>query len=208
MKYVDEELLKARKELERKAKEEKEERDKVIEEENKESIFNGEVHIDGELVAFEERKNEELHISIWMPKELEMLPEEMIAAVYPMGNRPKLVYTGRNINMSIAFNPTNHQIPNNNVADFLQYYKKMLENMGPKNRITSTGIVDSGEYHIGCIEAITQAMDTSVKNHMFYISINGNLLMGNITYPLKFRKRQEVISREMISSLKVLEEEC
>lgn len=207
MGYADEEILKEKRRLKNEAI--KNQSEETIEKEIEESIFDGTVHIYGESVNFSQRVLEELGISIWMPEQFFLFDDELRKLVYPLGNAPTHVFGAKDLPFNVAFNYTSNWIPNNEMKEFLKLAVKTMENLGPKMRILKTEIINrdinNENINIGNIEFISNAIDTSVYNVMFYISLHGRLFIGTINFPNKDRKRLIPIAKEIVESFSILE---
>lgn len=205
MGYADEEILKEKRRLKNEAI--KNQSDETIEKEIEESIFDGTIHIYGEGVRFSKRVIEELGICIWMPDEFSVLDKEIAEKIYPFGNRPSHVFASPNINFNIAFNQTNNKVANDEMKEFLKVSRKLIENMGPKARIIKTEVKEKEDINIGIMEFITNAIDTAVYNIIFNVGMDDRLLIGTINFPVKYKKRQVSLAREIIGSFERWKEE-
>jgi hypothetical protein len=205
MGYADEEILKEKKRL--KNEEAKRKSDETIEKEMEASIFDGTIHIFDMPVKFVEREIEELGISIWMPEQFYLFDEELRKLMYPMGNAPTHVYGAQDLPFNVAFNHTSNRIPNEGMREFLKIAVKTMENLGPKTRIIKAEVISKEDINMGNIEFISNAIDMSVYNVMFYISLQGRLLIATINFPNKDRKRLMPIAKEIVESFTILKED-
>ncbi|MBQ2802099.1 MAG: hypothetical protein IJF03_12035 [Lachnospiraceae bacterium] len=207
--FVDEEILKEKRRIQQEQAQLLESERKETESEKEESIFDGVITIEGQKVQFERVEIPELQISIMMPDFFFLLSEEVKQYIYPAGNRPSHVYGGENIYYQLSLSKTSHQVPDEGMVKFLPMAKKLMEVMGPKTKILAANVVkhpvEDTCYHVGIMEFISQAVDMSIYNVMFYISINNQLLMGNITFPYKKRNSYMKIAKETIDSIIVLQ---
>ena len=207
--FKDEEILKEKRRLQLQQAELLEKETRELESEKEESIFDGEVTIEGQKVRFERVEIPELQISIMMPDIFFALSEEVTQYIYPAGNRPTHVYGGENIYYQLSLSKTSHQVPDEGMVKFLPMAKKLMEVMGPKTKILASNVVkhpvEDTFYHVGILGFISQAVDMSIYNAMFYISINNQLLMGNVTFPYKKRNGYIKIAKETIDSIIVLQ---
>jgi hypothetical protein len=142
-----------------------------------------------------------------MPDEFTLLDKELVEKIYPFGNRPSHVFASPNINFNIAFNQTTNKIANDEMKEFLKVARKLIENMGPKARIIKTEVDEKEDRNIGIMEFITNAIDTTVYNIVFNVSMDGNILIGTINFPAKYKKRQVALAREIISSFEKWKED-
>ena len=208
--FMDEEILKEKRRIQQEQAQLLENETKEFESEKEESIFDGEITVEGQKVRFERVEIPELQISIMMPDFFFLLSEEVKQYIYPAGNRPSHIYGGENIYYQVSLSKTSHKIPDEGMVKFLPLAKKLMEVMGPKTKILAANVIkhqaEDSCYHVGILEFISQAVDMSIYNVMFYISINNQLLMGNINFPYKKRNSYMKIAKETIDSIIVLQE--
>ncbi|MBD5465866.1 MAG: hypothetical protein HDR22_08630 [Lachnospiraceae bacterium] len=205
--FMDEEILKEKKRIQ---KEQQEILEKEIKgDKQEESIFDGSVTIMDRPVAYERVEIPELKISVLMPSDFFLVSDEVKQYIYPAGNRPSHVYGGENIFYQLSFSLTAHQVPDEGMVKFVPMAKKLMEAMGPKTKVMNSNViehmVEEKKYHIGIVEFISTAIDMSIYNVMFYVSIDNQLLMGNLTFPLKYKNSYVKIAKETIDSLMILE---
>lgn len=203
--YKDEEILKAKKAIEEEKK--KNESAKNLVKEAEESIYDEKVHILGTEVKFEERIIEELGISIYMPETFFRFTDDLAKMVYPGGNSPSHVFGGENINFQMIFNRTQHTVSDDKMKEFMDLTSKVLKTIGPKVTIVEKKVVEKEDYHIGIMSFVSRAIDIMVFNVQYYVSLNGKLLMGGITFPSRYKKRFIPMAEEIITSLTILKEE-
>ncbi len=205
MRNVDEEILKQRAALEEFEKQRFSK--ETIAEENKQSIFNGEILINKIPVTFEEKLLLENKIGMWMPEDFEALSEETIAAIYLLGNKPELVLGNSYLTFSVGFHYTQHKVPNEYMGDFLKIAKLTLERSGPKVRIVSEKVQKVGKHTVSSLELISHTVTDSVYNIMFFSSLEERVLIGFINFNCKFMERYKVIAKEMLQSFRFIEDE-
>lgn len=205
MKNVDEKLLKQREKMEeferqRFAKE-------TIEEEKKQSIFDGTVRIHKIPVKFSERTLLDGKVGMWMPEDFEELTPEAVEAIYILGNKPDVVFGNTYLNLSVGFHYTNHEVPDEYMGEFGKLARMILEKMGPKTRIYAQKVRKVGEHTISHMELVSHTVTDAVYNIMFFCSIEGRILIGFINFNYKYFDRYHVVTEEMLQSFRFIEEE-
>ncbi len=205
MEHMDEQFLKAKRQMEE--KEAKRHSDEVIEEELKQSIYDETMNIYGVPVQFVKHELLEGQVSLMMPKDFEALPEEAIAEVYFVGNKPQYMYANDYLYFSVGFNYTTSSIPNEAIGEFGKVAKDIIEKVGPKVKAFKTDKFQVGDFQIATLEFVSQALDQSVYNQMFYASLKGKLLIGFVNFPNKYSKRLKKVADEIIHSVVIKEVE-
>ncbi len=210
MAYKDEEILKAKREIEQAEK--KIEANKNQEAEAQESIYDEKVHIIGVETHFERRQIPELKVSIYMPENFFQLADDIKKLIYPAGNAPSHVFAGEDINFQMALSQTVHKVPDSGMKEFVDTSAQILQAIGPKvtivEKIVEEKIDDNGDsFHIGMLAFVSKAVDMMVYNIQYFVSINGQLLLGTINFPSKFKKRMIPMAKEIIRSIEIIKTE-
>lgn len=205
MENVDEKILKQRVAMEefekqRFAKE-------TIEEEIKQSIFDGIIHVNKIPVTFSERTLLQDKIAIWMPEDFEELTPEEIASIYILGNKPELVLGNTYLNLSVGFHYTENVVPNEFMGDFVKIAKVVFNRIGPKVRIISEKVHKVGKHTVSSLECVSHTITDEIYNVMFFSSLEGKVLIGFINFNIKFRERYKAIVDEMLQSFRFIEDE-
>ena len=210
MAYKDEEILKAKREIEQAEK--KIEANKNQEAEAQESIYDEKVHIIGVETHFERRQIPELKVSIYMPENFFQLADDIKKLIYPAGNAPSHVFAGEDINFQMALSQTVHKVPDSGMKEFVDTSAQILQAIGPKvtivEKIVEEKVDDNGDsFHIGMLAFVSKALDMMVYNIQYFVSIDGQLLLGTINFPSKFKKRMIPMAKEIIRSIEIIKTE-
>lgn len=205
MSYADEDILKTKLQLQK--KEEEARKEDSVKKETEELITDGIVHIYGEEVEFERKTLEDLKISLILPKDYDLVDEEMKAVLYPMGNVPTHVFACGTVQGSVALNKTDNPVDNAHIKDFLPKVKKLMEQVGPQTLMLSSKTIEIDEHNIGILQFVSHAIDMNVYNMMAFLSIDSKLLIMSISFPNKMSDRYISIGSQVIDSLEFLEEE-
>ncbi len=210
MAYKDEEILKAKREIEQAEK--KIEANKNQEAEAQESIYDEKVHIIGVETHFERRQIPELKVSIYMPENFFQLADDIKKLIYPAGNAPSHVFAGEDINFQMALSQTVHKVPDSGMKEFVDTSAQILQAIGPKvtivEKIVEEKVDDNGDsFHIGMLAFVSKAVDMMVYNIQYFVSIDGQLLLGTINFPSKFKKRMIPMAKEIIRSIEIIKTE-
>ena len=210
MAYKDEEILKAKREIEQAEK--KIEANKNQEAEAQESIYDEKVHIIGVETHFERRQIPELKVSIYMPENFFQLADDIKKLIYPAGNAPSHVFAGEDINFQMALSQTVHKVPDSGMKEFVDTSAQILQAIGPKvtivEKIVEEKVDDNGDsFHIGMLAFVSKAVEMMVYNIQYFVSIDGQLLLGTINFPSKFKKRMIPMAKEIIRSIEIIKTE-
>lgn len=202
---TDEQILKMKKQMEQGlAQKEKEEN---LKEEIKQSIFDGTVEIFGKEVCFVRKEIPEFGISLLMPDNFELLEENLRKIVYPNENGPKHVYTSEEEYMNVSFKQNSNIVTNDQMKEFVEVSRKVLEIAGPKVKIVKTSEFDQDELRFGVMEFISNAIDGVAYNYMGMVPLETGVLLVCILFKNNRKKRLCPIAREMLQSILVIKEE-
>ena len=202
--FMDEEILKeARKIAEAR---ERMESQKNMEMESEASIYDEKVMIMGKPVRFERRKIDGIGISIMMPTDFDRISPELTRMIFPAGNPPTHYYGCGDIQFQIMMNHTNHKVKNEQIPEFLKLSEKMITTVGPRVTIVDRKNAEKEDLKIGILSFVSRALDTTAFNYHFYFSIDDTLIMGNIMFPSKYKKRFMKLVEEVVMSIEREEE--
>lgn len=205
MDNVDEKIIKQRKALEEFEKQRFSK--ETIEEENQQSIFDGTILVNKIPVTFCERILLEDQVEIWLPDDFEALPQETIAAIYLLGNKPELVFGNSHLAFSVGFHYTQNEVPDEYIGEFAKLSKMILEKSGPKVTIYSQKVFQSGKHTISSLELVSHSITDTVYNIMFFSSLKGRILIGFINFNYKFLSRYKPIAEDILKSFRFIEDE-
>ena len=206
MKNVDEEILKQRAKIEEFERERFSE--ETVEEEVKQSIFQGTIPINKIPVAFEEKTLLDGRVAIWMPEDFEPISQEAIEAIYLLGNKPELVMGNTYLNFSVGFHYTQNEVPDEYMGDFLKIARMALERCGPKVKILSEKVRKVGKHTVSHMHLLSHTITDTVYNVMFFSSLEGRILIGFINFNNRYRKRYVPIAGEMLQSFRFTGDEA
>ena len=147
-----------------------------------------------------------------MPENFFRLADDVKKLIYPAGNAPSHVFAGEDINFQMALSQTVHKVPDSDMKQFVDTSAKILQAVGPKvtivEKIVEEKVDDNGDsIHIGMLAFVSRAVDMMVYNIQYFVSIDGQLLLGTINFPSKFKKRMIPMAKEIIRSIEVIKTE-
>ncbi len=207
MSYQDEERIKAKKQLEE--MEEQARKEAESKEEAKQSIYDEYVCFEEKQFTFERRLVGELPVSIYMPKDFRLMTPEEKDIVFARTKPPKYAYFGDGIPFSMAVNVTESPLKNEQVKTFLNYSSKIIENMVPKAKVLRTYMAGEEEFLVGNAEFLSMGFDGMIYNLMLFASVEEKLLVIDISFENKEKKKLLPLMKEIAGSLKaeVIEDE-
>lgn len=182
------------------AEEESHTDDAVQKEVDTQSIYDTHITVYGMPIQFAERSVLQERAKIYMPKDFEELSAEEIELLYPLGNRPQIVFGNSYFDFTIGFNHTDHKMPDTMMVEFAKVVKTLLEKAGPKVRIFKEDAFEVNETQFSSLEFTSHTLTDVVYNMMFFTSLEEKVLIGFINFNSKNLKRHKAIAMEVIKS--------
>lgn len=196
--YSDELIIKARRKIEE-AEKARHSSD-VVKRELQQSIYDDVLMIFDIPVIFKEWDIIEGRATIRMPSDFILRTDDEISRVYALGSKPQYVYSNGYLSFMIAFNWTNNMISNDNIHDFSQFASRAIERTGPQCRIVNTEKLHRPDCNMTILQVLAQTLDSVNMNVMFFVSMEGRLLIGSITFNQKDADRLRPLAVEMAKS--------
>lgn len=203
--YSDELIIKARQEKER--FEQARHSDEVVQREIQQSIYDEVVHIFGIPVQFRDFDIMDGKAVMRMPSDFIARSKEEIESVYFLGSKPQYVFSDGFLNFMVAMNWTSNAISDENIFDFTLFAKRAIERIGPKAKILNTEKLNRPGENMSILQFIAQTIDSVNYNVMFFVSLEGKLLIGSVNFEQKHTKRLLPLALEMVKSFTIKNEE-
>lgn len=205
MEFRDEEILKAKRDLEEFDRARFSE--DTIKEELEQSIYDGVMRINEVPVQFSERDVLDGKAAIWMPTDFRAMTAEEITINYQWGNRPQSGYGNAYLPLSIVFNHTEHKIPNALMGDFRKVVRQLFDRAGPKVGFLPDESFVSGSHNISVLSFTSGTIDTTIYNKMFFSSVEDRVVIGSINFETKHMQRYVKIAEEIVHSYRIIGDE-
>lgn len=142
-------------------------------------------------------------ITLKVPKEFDIMSEEMTKLKYPSERRPTLVYSNPSGGINVALNLTqsraNQQLIEPYEENLVQTFKKLY----PSAEWKSNGVTTVNGRKVGYMELVTPAIDTDVYNLIFFTDVDGKLLLCTFNCTKKSISEWTPIAKEIMNSLTV-----
>lgn len=189
MSFADEEYLK-----EKNRKKEQETQKKTVEETPIQIEYEKRTFFDGRVV-------------MEVPWDCEEVTEEAIQFVFYGSNKPQYVIESESTKVAYGYNYTELEIADVDILRFGTFAAKVLEQSGPSVKIYKVKGEKRDNFYISKVEFSSKGYDGGIYNVMFYVSLEGKLLINFIILPsIDVKKVKEVVDH-MLKSFEVIEEE-
>lgn len=118
MEYFDEELLEAKRELER----------------QKHTTLKTGIYAGEELITFAKEKLPESDVSVYLPEQFVVMPDKVKKVKYPYKYAPKIIITSLDSTVNFAFNFLPVQPEDGEMKNMANQFQTALKNMNPSIR--------------------------------------------------------------------------
>lgn len=180
----------------------------AIERERAQSIYDESTEIFGEKKIFVDTPLLEGLFSMRLPKDFTPLDEETIQRIYLLGNLPELVLTDEAYTFTISFAYKEYRLEKSDLREHAKLMQLLMERVGPRVNIIENEMMDCrGGEPLARLSFTSQAVDMAVYNIMFFASIEGRVLLGNLHFPYKNAKRFVSTAQEIIDSFCIIKKE-
>jgi len=154
-------------------------------------------------VELEKRKILNDKVEILLPKEFEIMSEDMMKLKYPSERRPTLVYTDKTGGINVAFNHTASNATQQQIDAYKDNFVSMFKNLYPTAEWRGTGTNEINGRKVGYIELTTPAIDTKIYNLMFFTDLDGRLLLCTFNCVDKKQKDWIDTAKQIMNSLTI-----
>lgn len=142
-------------------------------------------------------------VEILLPKDFEIMSEEMMKTKYPSERRPTLVYTNKEGSINIAFNHLKDKASQQQLPQFKKTFEDTFKNLYPSATWYSNEIRKINGRDVGILELITPAVDTEVYNLIAYTPLERNLLLVTFNCTKEQLNTWKSTGQTIIASLKI-----
>lgn len=142
-------------------------------------------------------------VELKVPKDFEIMSDEMMKLKYPSERRPTLVFTNKSGGINVALNLTKNKANQDLMVQYKENFVKTFKSMYPSAEWIESGIKEVNGKKVGFLELITPAIDTKIYNLMFFTDVEGQLLLCTFNCTEKSVKEWEPTAKEIMTSLKI-----
>lgn len=142
-------------------------------------------------------------VELKVPKEFDIMSEELIKMKYPSERRPTLVYSNESGGINVALNLTQNQASQQLIPAYKDNFVKTFKNLYPSAEWKNSGVNTINGRKVGYLELVTPAMDTEIYNLMFFTDLDGKLLLCTFNCTKKSIEEWTPTAKEIMNSLKI-----
>lgn len=142
-------------------------------------------------------------VELKVPKDFQVMNEEMMKLKYPSERRPTLVYTNKTGGINVALNLTTNQANQDLIVPYKDNFLNTFKKLYPSAEWKSSGVTEINGRKVGYLEFITPAIDTKIYNLIFFTDLDGQLLLCTFNCTEKSIKEWEPTAKEIMKSFKI-----
>lgn len=142
-------------------------------------------------------------IELKIPKDFDIMSEELIKLKYPSDRRPTLVYSNETGEINVALNLTDNKANQDLIEPYVENLVTTFKNMYPSAKWKDSGTKVINGKKVGYLKLITPAIDTKIYNVLFFTDLDGKLLLCTFNCTEKNIKKWGTAGDEIMNSLQI-----
>ncbi len=142
-------------------------------------------------------------VALKIPKDFDIMSEELLKFKYPSERRPTLVYSNESGGINVVLSLTQNQATQQMIPVYKDNFVQTFKNLYPSAEWKSSGVKTINGKEVGYLELVTPAMDTEIYNLMFFTDLEGKLLLCTFNCTKKSMEEWTPTAKEIMSSLKI-----
>ena len=187
MEYFDEEIINAKRELER----------------LKHTTLGTGIYVGDELITFEKITLPDTEISMYLPEQFIIMPDMVKEIKYPSQNAPDLVITSLDSMVNFGFNVLPVVLDAGDTQVMSSQFQNALTNVNPSIRIknqTNDATTDQGN-EMSWFEFKGYTLDGQNYNRMYIVKMKNTVLHGIFNCPMQFKEEWSNIVEKCFLSI-------
>lgn len=142
-------------------------------------------------------------IELKIPKDFDIMSEELTKVKYPSENRPTLIYSNENGSINVALNLTENSASQSFIETYVESLVGTFENLYPTAEWKDSGTTEINGRKVGYLKLITPSVDTKIYNVIFFTDLDGKFLVTSFNCTEDFIPEWEGTSDEIMNSLNI-----
>lgn len=187
MEYFDEEIINAKREIER----------------LKHTTLETGIYVRDELITFTKVSLPNTGISMYMPEQFIVMPDVVKEMKYPSQNAPDYVITSLDSMVNFAFNILSIVLEAGDTKAMSSQFQNAISNVNPSIKIktrVSEAITDHGN-EMSWFDFKGYALDGQNYNRMYVVKMKNTVLHGIFNCPMQYKEEWESIVEQCFLSI-------
>jgi hypothetical protein len=142
-------------------------------------------------------------VEMKVPKDFDIMKEEMLQLKYPSEQRPTLVFTDEPGTINVALNHIQSKASQASIVLYKDNFLKTFKNVYPSAEWKGSGVLEVNGRKVGYLELVTPAIDTDIYNLMFFTDVEGRLLLCTFNCTKEKMAEWTPVGQQILHSLRI-----
>jgi hypothetical protein len=140
-------------------------------------------------------------VVILVPKEFELMSEDMARLKYPSENRPRIVFTNYDGTVNVTVKPTDQRMTQDAILVTVISLQAALKSSYPSQTVRS-GLAEVGGREVFLVDMHTPALDTEIRNLIAGASVQDRLVMFSFNVTRELEAEWVDVGKHILTSIK------
>lgn len=142
-------------------------------------------------------------ISLEIPEDWNLLPDEMAAEKFPYRTKPQEIYASQDAGQIITFNILEKSLVEKQVYAAIWEMQRLINRMYPESIRDAAKTIRIKAGMAGYFSFLTGGIQYDSGHCMFILPVHEKMMMGSYHFPAEDYKKDMAVFWEMLKSLKV-----
>lgn len=149
-----------------------------------------------------------MKVSLSIPSDFILMPDEMKARKYPNKPGPSIVYANVQGSITIGIGLAKYNTATNNIENCVSVLQKAIDNTHPSAEWISSGVMNINNKKVGYIEFVVpitdmEIYDVDMYNLMFFTEYESKLLMCNFNCSVDNDHKWYTVAHKIMNSIDI-----
>ncbi len=183
---------------------------KEVEAGEKEDYFNvendinkGYIIVKYQKLELEEKEVMDGKLKMCLPKNFELMPEELVSIKYPDEDGPEYIYSDESSTVNITFSLEEGEVDASEVEEIRDITIKEIKRLYPANPIEDKALLQTEVGPIGTFSFQVPLVDDESYNLMFFMALSEGLLVGGFNCNGYDKKEWQPVVMQLLTTIKI-----
>lgn len=160
-----------------------------------------------EMAGFSRKYFAKQKFSLFLPEELQEMPEGEQKVKYPNRNRPGIILTDRYGDATLTFSclPLTEEQKNNGVENRLKEFQREMKIRWKQQVFYEIGVVKARQMDVAWMDYRGFCLDESLYSLLFLFSLPGEMILGNFHCRFVHYDRWKTIVLKLLETIELTE---
>lgn len=165
------------------------------------NIEKGYIIVKYEKLLLEEKKLYEGKLKIILPKDFDLMSDDLLNSKYPSNEELDYVYTSEDTTVNFNFSLEEGEVLNEEVEEIRDIILNEFRRMYPHSKMEDIKIIEKEDKKIGTFSFIANVIDGELFNKMYFIPLKMGLLILTFSCDIFQKKEWENILDDIILTI-------